>query len=103
MDLPLLILDSLQFRLCCLFDNLKIHSRRHKVRKFLDVTLKMTFVEPICWALLSCKIVVQNLVSVRLHVVFSTYCAETGEDLVVNALNKHYLLKRVESVRFRRL
>ena len=74
-----------------------------KIRKFLDIALQVTFVEPICWTLCSCKVVVENLVSVRLHVVFASYGAETGEDLVVNAFYKHHLLKGVKGVRFRGL
>lgn len=64
----------------------------------MDEALKVTFVKPICGALRSCKVVVENLVGFRLDIVFPTHSAEAGEDLVVNAFNKHHFLKGVETV-----
>jgi hypothetical protein len=60
----------------------------------------VTFVKPICGALRSCKVVVENLAGFRLDVVFPTHSAKAGEDLVVNAFNKHHFLKGVETVWF---
>ena len=73
---------------------------KSQVRKFLDVALKMTLVKPIFGALLFCKVVVKNLVRFRPNIILPTNSAEAGQDLVVDAFNKHHFVQGVKSVLF---